>query len=131
MGLGVQEVYWIAMPVKGREGRKQYWAQNDFLPQCLSDTCQRKEREKEAGLRGSEGNRNQGEQDRKQRFIACMVTTLIFWASPELNPTFRLQKIYYFLYILVKNRQKMSKKNGKRQKKRERDKSREDQESNS
>lgn len=50
MGLGVQEVYWIAMPVKGREGRKQYWAQNDFLPQCLSDTCQRKEREKEAGL---------------------------------------------------------------------------------
>lgn len=77
------------------------------------------------GLRGSEGNRNQGEQDRKQRFIACMVTTLIFWASPELNPTFRLQKIYYFLYILVKNRQKMSKKNGKRQKKeRERQKQR-------
>lgn len=73
------------------------------------------------GLRGSEGNRNQGEQDRKQRFIACMVTTLIFWASPELNPTFRLQKIYYFLYILVKNRQKMSKKNGKRPKKRERE----------
>lgn len=70
------------------------------------------------GLRGREGNRNRGEQDRKQRFIACIVTTLIFWASPELNPTFRLQKIYYFLYILVENRQKISKKNGKRQKKR-------------
>lgn len=50
MELGVQEVYWIAMPVKGRGGRKQYGAQNDFIPQCLSDTCRRKERGKEAGL---------------------------------------------------------------------------------
>ena len=66
------------------------------------------------GLRGSEGNRSREELDRKQRFIACIVTTLIFWASPELNPTFRLLKIYHFLYTFVENRQKINKKNGKR-----------------
>lgn len=68
------------------------------------------------GLGGSEGNRCRGEQDRKQRFIACIVTTLIFGASLEPNPTFRLLKIYYLPHIFVENRQKMCKKNGKRKK---------------
>lgn len=53
------------------------------------------------GLRGSEGNRSRGERDRKQRFIACIVTTLTRWASPELNPTSTLLKIYYFPYAFV------------------------------
>lgn len=74
------------------------------------------------GLGGSKGNRSRGEQDRKQRFIACIVTTLIFWASLELNPTFRLLKIYYLPHIFVENRQKMCKKNGKRKKTQEREK---------
>ena len=58
------------------------------------------------GLGGSKGNRSRGEQDREQRFMACIVTTLIFWASPQLNPTSMLLKIYYFPYVFVENKTK-------------------------
>lgn len=83
------------------------------------------------GLRGSEGNRSCEEQGRKQRFIACIVTSLIFGASPELNPTFSLLKIYYFPYMFVGNRHTMSKKNGKKQREEKKRKNTEDLESNS
>lgn len=56
------------------------------------------------GLRGSERNKTLREQERKKRFIAWIVTTLIFWAPPELNPTSTLLKIYYFPYGFVENR---------------------------
>lgn len=98
-----------------------------YIPPCSVGRLARDE--KRIGLRGSEGNRSCGEQGRKQRFIARIVTSLIFGSSPELNPTFRLLKIYYFPYIFVGNRHKMSKKNGKRE--REKKKKTEDMESNS
>ena len=83
------------------------------------------------GLRGSKGNRSWGEQHRKQIFIACIITTLLFWASPQLNPTSTLLKIYYFPYIFVENRPKMSKKKKKKWRQKKKGKNGGDQESNS
>lgn len=55
-------------------------------------------------LRGSERNKSRGEQDRKQRFITRLVTTLIFGASPKLNPTSMLLKFIVSLMYLWKTK---------------------------
>lgn len=50
MELEEQGVYWVAVPVEYRKGRKQCWVQKGFTPQCSSDTWDRKERGKEPGF---------------------------------------------------------------------------------
>ena len=50
MELGVQEVYWVATPVRDRKERKQYWAQKGIMTECSSDTCEGKERGKKPQL---------------------------------------------------------------------------------
>lgn len=84
-----------------------------YIAPCRGDAWP--ERRGAIGLRGREEiEARRAGQKAKMHSMYC--SHLNIGTPPELNPTFRLLKIYCFPSICVENRQKMCKENRKRQK---------------